>query len=117
MSWHGVDGDGGDSTSGDGALRSDRRGDRACGGAGACIAGGEDDVTGFWIRLFSHSVAGWHGVDGDGGSEGEGGGGDGGEQHPSTCGICLFLDKTAVRLLARVASLSVLTLFLGGGAS
>jgi hypothetical protein len=50
-------------------------------------------------------------VDGDGGS-----GGEGGEQHPSICGICLFLDKTAVRLLARVALLNVLTLFLGGGA-
>jgi hypothetical protein len=50
-------------------------------------------------------------VDGDGGS-----GGEGGEQHPSICGICLFLDKTAARLLARVALLNVLTLFLGGGA-
>jgi collagen type III alpha len=107
VGWHGVGGDGRDNTSGNGALR----GDRACGGAGACIAGGEDDVSGFWGGSFSHSVAGWHGVDGDGGS-----GGEGGEQHPSICGICLFLDKTAIRLLARVASLSVLTLFLGGGA-
>jgi hypothetical protein len=112
VGWHGVDGDGGDNISGDGALHRDRRGDRACGGAGACIAGSEDDVSGFWDGSFSHSVAGWPGVDGDGGGRGEGG-----EQHPSICGICLFLDKTAVRLLARVASLSVLTLFLGGGAS
>jgi hypothetical protein len=111
VGWHGVDGDGRDNTSDDGALRGDRRGDRACGGAGACIAGGEDDVSGFWSGSFSHSVAGWHGVDGDGGS-----GGEGGEQHPSSCGISLFLDKTAVRLLAREASLSVLTLFLGRGA-
>ncbi len=109
--WHGVDGDSRDNTSGDGALCGDRRGDRACGGAGACIAGDEDDVSGFWSGSFSHSVAGWHGMDEDGGSRGEGG-----EQHPLSCGICLFLDKTAVRLLARVASLSVLTLFLGGGA-
>jgi hypothetical protein len=58
-----------------------------------------------------NSVAGWHGVDGDGGS-----GGEGGEQHPSICGICLFLAKTAARLLARVALLNILTLFLGGGA-
>jgi hypothetical protein len=50
-------------------------------------------------------------VDGDGGS-----GGEFGEEHPSICGICLFLDRTAARLLARVASLKVLTLFLGGGA-
>jgi hypothetical protein len=30
--------------------------------------------------------------------------------------FAFFLDKTAVRLLARVASLNVLTLFLGRGA-
>jgi hypothetical protein len=50
-------------------------------------------------------------VDGDGGS-----GGEGGEEHPSIFGIGHFLDKTAARLLARVASLNVFTLFLGGGA-
>jgi hypothetical protein len=50
-------------------------------------------------------------VDDDGGS-----GGEGSEKHPSICGICLFLDKTAARLLAHVASLNVWTLFLGGGA-
>ncbi len=50
-------------------------------------------------------------MDGDGGS-----GGEGVEEHPSICGIGLFLYRTAARLLARVASLKVLTLFLGGGA-
>ncbi len=50
-------------------------------------------------------------MDGDGGS-----GGEGSEKHPSICGIGLFLDKTAARLLARMASPNVLTLFLGGGA-
>jgi hypothetical protein len=92
-------------TSGDGALR----GDRACGGAGAC--GARDDSSECGGDSSSSSVAGWCGVDGDGG-----GGGEGGEKHPSICGICRFLDRTAARLLARVASLKVLTLFLGGGA-
>jgi hypothetical protein len=40
----------------------------------------------------------------------------GGEQHPSSCGIGLFLATTAARLLARVASLAVFTRFRGGGA-
>jgi hypothetical protein len=43
-------------------------------------------------------------------------GGDGGEEQPSICGICLFLASTAARLLARVASLKVFARFLGGGA-
>ncbi len=43
-------------------------------------------------------------------------GGEGGEEQPSICGICLFLASTAARLLARVASLKVFARFLGGGA-
>ncbi len=97
----------GANTSGDGALR----GDKACCGAGACSARSADDVSDCRGGSSSNLIAGWHGVDGDGGS-----GGEGGEQHPSICGICLFLTKTAARLLARVALLNVLTLFLGGGA-
>jgi hypothetical protein len=96
----------GANTSGDGALR----GDRACGGAGACNA--RDDSSGCTGDSSSNSMAGWRSVDGDGGS-----GGEGGEKHPSIRGICLFLDKTAARMLACVASLKVLTLFLGGGAA
>ncbi len=42
--------------------------------------------------------------------------GEGGEEQPSICGICLFLASTAARLLARVASLKVFACFLGGGA-
>jgi hypothetical protein len=41
----------------------------------------------------------------------------GGERHPTSWGICLFLAKTAARLLNRVASLSVFARFRGGGAS
>jgi hypothetical protein len=44
-----------------------------------------------------------------------GDGGEGGEIQPSSCGICLLLASTAARLLARVASLYVFALFLGGG--
>jgi hypothetical protein len=40
----------------------------------------------------------------------------GGERHPSSCGICLFLARTAARLLDRVASLTVFARLRGGGA-
>jgi hypothetical protein len=102
-------------TGGDGALR----GDKTCGCAGACSARGADGVSDCRGGSSSNSMAGWQGVDGngDGDGGGEGGGeGGGGEQHPSICGICLFLAKTAARLLARVAALYVLALFPGRGA-
>jgi hypothetical protein len=40
----------------------------------------------------------------------------GGKKHPSSCGICHFLAKTAARLLARAPSLTVFALFRTGGA-
>jgi hypothetical protein len=73
--------DTGANTSGDGALR----GDKACGGAGAHSASNGDDFSNCRGGSSSNSIAGWHGVDGDVGS-----GGEGGEKHPSICGICLF---------------------------
>ncbi len=45
-----------------------------------------------------------------------GDGGEGGEIQPSSYSICLLLASAAARLLARVASLYVFALFLGGGA-
>ncbi len=99
--------DTGTNTSGNGALR----GDKACGSAGAGNASNGDDFSDCRGGSSSNSIAGWHGMDGDGGS-----GGEGGEEQLSICGIGLFLDKTAARLLARVASLNVFTLFLGRGA-
>ncbi len=44
------------------------------------------------------------------------GGEVGDERHPSSCGICLFLAKTAAQLLDRVASLTVFARYRGGGA-
>jgi hypothetical protein len=38
-----------------------------------------------------------------------------GERHPSSCEICLFLAKTAARLLDRDASLTVFARLHGGG--
>ncbi len=79
-------------------------GDEACSITGACSTrstGGVSDCRG---GSSSDSMAGWLGGDGDG--DGNGGSrGEGGEQHPWICRICLFLAKTAARLLARVASL------------
>jgi hypothetical protein len=82
-------------TGGDGALRSDK----ACGGMGACSTRSTDDISDCKGCSSSDLMAGWLGGDGDGN------GGKGGEQHPSICGICLFLVKTTAQLLARVASL------------
>ncbi len=51
------------------------------------------------------------------GGLGAGCGGEmGGERHPSSCGICLLLARTAARLLDRVASLTVFARLRGGGA-
>ncbi len=44
------------------------------------------------------------------------GGEVGGERHLSSCGICLFLAKTAARLLDRVALLTAFARLRGGGA-
>jgi hypothetical protein len=41
----------------------------------------------------------------------------GGERHPSSCGICLFLVKTAAQLLDRGASLTFFAHFRSSGAS
>jgi hypothetical protein len=70
----------------DGALH----GDKACDGAGTCSARSTDDVSDCMGGSSSDSMAGWLG--GNGNYDG-GGGGKGGEQHPSICGICLFLAR------------------------
>jgi hypothetical protein len=81
---------GGNGTAVDGALC----GDTACGGVGACSAMSTGDDTNCRGGVAADSVTGWLGGDG----------GEGGEQQPSICGICLFLANTAASLLARVAS-------------
>ncbi len=101
---------------GDGALR----GSRACGGVGASCAESAGDISGSFIGVPSGSSRGrdnGSATNGGAGGLGVGCGDDvGGEQHPSSCGIGLFLATTAARLLARVASLAVFTRFRGGGA-
>ncbi len=85
------------------------RGKEACCGKGASCAGTVEDEAGRKGGLAVGEVAG--GLGGD-----DGDGGEGGEMQPLSCGICLLLASTAARLLARVASLNVFALFLGGGA-
>jgi hypothetical protein len=101
---------------GDGALPSYR----ACGGVGASCAESAGDISG---SLHGVPSGGSRERDNDSAANGGAGGlgvgcGDdvGGEQHPSSCGISLFLAKTVARLLAQVASLAVFTRFRGGGA-
>jgi hypothetical protein len=54
-------------------------------------------------------------VDGEGpGGEDVGGEGAGGEKEPSSCGICLLLASTAIRLLAQVTLLKFFARFRGG---
>jgi hypothetical protein len=55
------------------AAMAPLRGDKACGGAGACSASSGDDFSDCRGGLSSNSIAGWHGMDGDGGNGGEGG--------------------------------------------
>jgi hypothetical protein len=95
----GDDGDGGAVAPcvGDGG-RGVPLGNRACGGVGASRAKSSGSAVGTGTGRL-------------GGDDGEGG-----EEQPSICGICLFLASTAARLLARVASLKVFARFLGGGA-
>ncbi len=56
------------------------------------------------------------GAEGASGLEVGCGGEVGGERHPLSCGICLFLAKTAARLLDQVASLTVFARLRGEGA-
>ncbi len=88
------------------------RGNEACRGKGASCAGDVVGEAGRKGGLAAGEVAGRLGGDDGGGGDG----GEGGEMQPSSCGICLLLASTAARLLARVASLYVFALFLGGGA-
>ncbi len=101
---------------GDGALG----GGRACGGVGASCAESTGDISGSLIGDPSCSSRGrdnGSAANGSAGGLGVGCGDDvGGEQHPSSCGIGLFLAKTVARLLARVASLAVFTCFRWGSA-
>jgi hypothetical protein len=85
------------------------RGKEACRGKGASCVGDVEGEAGRKGGLAAGEVAG--GLGGD-----DSDGGKGGERQPSSCGICLLLASTAARLLARVASLYVFALFLGGGA-
>ncbi len=78
----------------------------ACRGKGASCAGDVAGEAGRKGGLAAGEVAGCLG----------GNGGEGGEMQPSSCGICLLLASTAARLLARVTSLYIFALFLGGGA-
>jgi hypothetical protein len=95
-------------------------GGRACGGVGASCAESAGDISG---SLIGDPSCGSRGRDNGSAANGGAGGlgvsfGDdvGGEQHPSSCGIGLFLAETVARLLARVTSLAVFTRFRGGGA-
>jgi hypothetical protein len=92
---------------GEAVLRGDAlRGKEACRGASASRARDVAGEAGRKGGLAADEVADCLG----------GYGGKGGEIQPSSCGICLLLASTAARLLARVASMYVFALFLGGGA-